>query len=59
MSVVVLFGVGALIGLVALTVVVIVTLLMERPESAAEETPSEPSDTAEPARAPARDGSVV
>ncbi|MFD6949511.1 MULTISPECIES: hypothetical protein [unclassified Nocardiopsis] len=56
MSVVVLLGVGALIGLVALTVVVIVTLLMERPEAAAEETPSE---TAEPERTAAGNGSVV
>ncbi|WP_190394298.1 hypothetical protein [Nocardiopsis quinghaiensis] len=56
MSVVVLFGVGALIGLVALTAVVIVTLLMERPDPAAEEPPS---DTAEPERATARNGSVV
>ncbi|WP_304450729.1 hypothetical protein [Nocardiopsis sp. YSL2] len=31
MSVVMLFGAGALIGLVALTLVVIVTLLMEKP----------------------------
>ncbi|GAA1439775.1 hypothetical protein [Nocardiopsis tropica] len=33
MSVFVLFGAGALIGLVALTAVVIVTLLTEKPEA--------------------------
>ncbi|WP_017588657.1 hypothetical protein [Nocardiopsis ganjiahuensis] len=33
MSVVMLFGAGALIGLVALTAVVLVTLLTEEPES--------------------------
>jgi len=32
MSVFVLFGAGALIGLVALTAVVIITLLTEKPE---------------------------
>ncbi|MFE3461670.1 hypothetical protein ACFXKD_29365 [Nocardiopsis aegyptia] len=40
MSVVMLFGAGALIGLVALTLVVIVTLLVEKPPTppAARET---------------------
>lgn len=33
MSVMVLFGAGALIGLVALTAVILVTLLTERPQS--------------------------
>lgn len=33
MSVVMLFGAGALIGLVALTAVILVTLLTEKPET--------------------------
>ncbi len=36
MSVVVLLGAGALIGLVALTVIVLVTLLTERPPARVE-----------------------
>ncbi|GHC84435.1 hypothetical protein GCM10007079_26380 [Nocardiopsis terrae] len=38
MSVVVLFGAGALIGLVALTAVVLVTLVTEKPESGTRST---------------------
>ncbi len=35
MSVVMMFGAGALVGLVALTAVVLVTLLTEKPETGA------------------------
>ncbi|WP_017581114.1 hypothetical protein [Nocardiopsis valliformis] len=38
MSVVMLFGAGALIGLVALTVVILVTLLTEKPQADAPST---------------------
>ncbi|WP_285731157.1 hypothetical protein [Nocardiopsis sp. ATB16-24] len=56
MSVVVLFGAGALIGLVALTVVVIITLLTEEPDTAAEESSGEGPDPEKPVT---RDRSVV
>lgn len=36
MSVVMLFGAGALIGLVALTAVILVTLLTEKPQTEAQ-----------------------
>ncbi|MBE3001078.1 hypothetical protein IDM40_20625 [Nocardiopsis sp. HNM0947] len=45
MSVVVLFGAGAFIGLVALTAVVLVTLLLERPS--------------DPEHSPDQEGSVL
>ncbi|GAA1071843.1 MULTISPECIES: hypothetical protein [Nocardiopsis] len=38
MSVVMLFGAGALIGLVALTAVILVTLLTEKPQTDASST---------------------
>lgn len=50
MSFVVLFGAGALIGLVTLTVVVLVTLLTGRVEP---DSATEPNSTAE------KDGSVL
>lgn len=50
MSVVVLFGAGALIGLVALTAVILATLLMESPGPSADEP--------DPGRAVTKDGSV-
>lgn len=40
MSLVVLFGAGAFIGLVAFSVVIIVTLLTEKPDSSTTERPS-------------------
>lgn len=46
MSVVMLFGAGALIGLVALTFVVIVTLLVEKPPTSPAD--SEPADRESP-----------
>ncbi|WP_201294740.1 MULTISPECIES: hypothetical protein [unclassified Nocardiopsis] len=56
MSVVVLLGVGAIIGLVALTAVVIVTLLVEGPEPTGEDSAP---DASEPGRGASRNGSVV
>ncbi|PDP84480.1 hypothetical protein CQJ94_27805 [Glycomyces fuscus] len=75
MSVVVLLGAGALVGLVALTAVVVVTLLREGaqapgeeaaaeaegPAAASGEAPERPAaqDAARPGRVPTADGSVV
>lgn len=58
MSVVVLLGTGALIGLVALTAVVVVTLLTERPGPRDGEAPAD-SDGVEPVGTGAGDRSVV
>lgn len=75
MSVVVLLGAGALVGLVALTVIVVVTLLREGPQTPEEEAAAEaegpetasgripeqsaPEDAVRPGRVPTADGSVV
>ncbi|WP_017571540.1 hypothetical protein [Nocardiopsis halotolerans] len=56
MSVVMLLGAGALIGLVAFTAIVIVALLTEEPEPRVREAPA---DTAEPARTQAGERSVA
>jgi UPF0716 family protein affecting phage T7 exclusion len=75
MSVVVLLGAGALVGLVALTAVLVVALLREGPQTVGEEAAAEaarpatasgeapersvPEEAARPGRVPAADGSVV
>lgn len=75
MSVVVLLGAGALVGLVALTAIVVVTLLREGAQTTGEEAAAEagepetavgrvpeqsaPEDAARSGRVPTADGSVV
>ncbi|WP_150252538.1 hypothetical protein [Nocardiopsis deserti] len=75
MSVVVLLGAGALVGLVALTAVVVVTLLREGAQTPGAEAAAEtegaetasgrvpeqsaPEEVARPGRVPTADGSVV